>query len=286
MVFVAAFPWGVICEPIHYSILNVLLCFVQQSHQSSICDCVCARTCVCLQILTSAPGMSACLKTLSAPTHLVAFSAAVWTGTQVVAPWRVPARVSGNFSLSPLSPLSLSLSLSLLSLSRSSLPELLSNRWSFLGVLVHGAAFAFLAMVALCGLSFDKQKFLKVSSQNSWAFVFDICLLSFPCPLLWSFRDAMGRMQNDVVPRSRELFLVYAYVPFCKILQEWREYITLNLLGFSWLVRMALIHIRHSGVHLPLNKPENRKKYDFFRFPGQNLGELVLNCHEGEVKML
>ena len=49
---------------------------------------------------------------------------------------------------------------------------------------------------------------------------------------------------------------------------------------------MALIHNGISGVHLPLNKPGNRKRTWFFQFPGQNLGELVLNCHEGEVKML
>ena len=37
---------------------------------------------------------------------------------------------------------------------------------------------------------------------------------------------------------------------------------------------------------LPTNKPGNCKCHDFFQFPGQNLGELVLNCHEGDVKIL
>ena len=30
--------------------------------------------------------------------------------------------------------------------------------------------------------------------------------------------------------------------------------------ALNQVMSMALIHIRHSGVHLPLNKPGNRKK--------------------------
>ena len=35
-----------------------------------------------------------------------------------------------------------------------------------------------------------------------------------------------------------------------------------------------------------MNEPGTCIKHDFFQFPGQDSGELVLNCHEGGVKML
>ena len=59
----------------------------------------------------------------------------------------------------------------------------------------------------------------------------------------------------------------------------------LTLWYFSTSSTIALIHNGISGVHLPqINR--GIIKTMICRFPGQNLGELLLSYHEGEVKML